>query len=469
MAEEIMTIDEAITEFEEATYGKDVRKALIDVAKNVKNAVENQLITVDDTLTESGQGADAAAVGLKLREINKVSVAEDEQHTTITVDSDGSTEYYVVPNDGIIGRMSALETNNKVTIVGAINELKNDLANASIKDSVKQALLGLADAVGYKNDAIGATARSALYHALYDTELLSITAVFTQGTNIIYDSLNVLKQYLTVTANYDDGTSGTVTSYTLSGTLTVGTSTITVTYSGKTTTFNVTVSAGVPDTYAKYEYIWKPADSNNDPAASWITLATYANLDALSFKVKVAPVSGYVKGGILFGARNESGVATGTACYVGSPSNSAVGESDKVRAIAHGEYQQYTTNSMNIGQPNIFEFVNSASSPSEMILNGVSTPLTWSTQLTVNKGFTLFTNPTPGATQMNLRGLLQLGNLILKDLSGNVVGDYVAVRRISDSRLGMFDRVSQTFFTSSTASYTTEGNSACKYAVGNWS
>ena len=75
--------------------------------------------------------------------------------------------------------------------------------------------------------------------------LTSISATFNQGSNTIYttDSLNTLKQYLTVTATYDNSTTATVTSYTLSGTLTEGTSTITVNYGGKTTTFDVIVTA----------------------------------------------------------------------------------------------------------------------------------------------------------------------------------------------------------------------------------
>lgn len=76
--------------------------------------------------------------------------------------------------------------------------------------------------------------------------LVSISAVFTQGQAVIYDTdtLDSLKQYLVVTANWDDSTTSTVASsdYTLSGTLSVGTSTITVSYSGKTTSFTVTVS-----------------------------------------------------------------------------------------------------------------------------------------------------------------------------------------------------------------------------------
>ena len=77
--------------------------------------------------------------------------------------------------------------------------------------------------------------------------LSSISAVYTQ-TGTIYDT-DDLDDILTagtlvVTATYSDSSTATVasTDYTLSGTLTEGTSTITVSYGGKTTTFNVMVT-----------------------------------------------------------------------------------------------------------------------------------------------------------------------------------------------------------------------------------
>lgn len=76
-------------------------------------------------------------------------------------------------------------------------------------------------------------------------ELVSISAVYTQsGTVYETDSVDSLKAGLVVTATYSDSSTETIpsTDYTLSGTLTVGTSTITVVYRGKTATFNVTVS-----------------------------------------------------------------------------------------------------------------------------------------------------------------------------------------------------------------------------------
>ena len=76
--------------------------------------------------------------------------------------------------------------------------------------------------------------------------LNSISAVYTQGATIVYPDtpLDDLKAGLAVTAAYSNGANLTVTAYALSGTLTVGSSTVTVTFEGKTTTFNVTVTAG---------------------------------------------------------------------------------------------------------------------------------------------------------------------------------------------------------------------------------
>lgn len=87
--------------------------------------------------------------------------------------------------------------------------------------------------------------------------LVSITAVYTQsGTVYDTDSLDSLKSDLVVTATYADSSTATVTDYTLSGTLAEGTSTVTVSYGGKTDTISVVVSApasviGITATFAQ--------------------------------------------------------------------------------------------------------------------------------------------------------------------------------------------------------------------------
>lgn len=75
--------------------------------------------------------------------------------------------------------------------------------------------------------------------------LISIEAVYNQSGPVYSDdSLDVLRNDLTVTALFSDGTTQEITAYTLSGTLTEGVSTITVAYEDKTDTFTVNVSAG---------------------------------------------------------------------------------------------------------------------------------------------------------------------------------------------------------------------------------
>lgn len=115
-----------------------------------------------------------------------------------------------------------------------------------LTDDIKQALLTCFEHVAW-TDEHGQDYVDALEAALYPpAELASISAVYTQsGTVYTTDTLDSLKTDLVVTATYSDSTTETLesTDYTLSGTLTEGTSTITVTYEGKTTTFSVTVTA----------------------------------------------------------------------------------------------------------------------------------------------------------------------------------------------------------------------------------
>ena len=112
--------------------------------------------------------------------------------------------------------------------------------------SVKSAIYTILNNVAFANDD-GYSSQLAVIQAwASNLILMSISASFSQGGHQVYttDSLNSLKPYLTVTATYDDSSTAVIPSndYVLSGTLTEGTSTITVTYQGKTATFQVVVS-----------------------------------------------------------------------------------------------------------------------------------------------------------------------------------------------------------------------------------
>ena len=143
----------------------------------------------------------------------------------------------------------------------AIATIRN--GGSGLSDGAKQALLALLEKVAYI-DENGQTYYDALETALYPpANLVSISAVYTQRL-AVYDtaSLDDLKADLVVTAHMDDGTTRTATEYTLSGTLAEGTSTITVHYGGKTTTFNVVVSVfSTAPVIAEEDKVWATTGS----------------------------------------------------------------------------------------------------------------------------------------------------------------------------------------------------------------
>lgn len=142
-------------------------------------------------------------------------------------------------------------THALLLVSGVLGNNNSDKESGDMTNDAKNALLAIFEKVAYVNEN-GQTYYDALEAALFPpADLESITAVFNQGSATIYttDTLDDLRQYLIVTATYSDSTTEVVTAYTLSGTLAVGTSTITATYGGKTDTFTVTVSQYVPAGY----------------------------------------------------------------------------------------------------------------------------------------------------------------------------------------------------------------------------
>ena len=116
-------------------------------------------------------------------------------------------------------------------------------AVTGIPDNIKAAILNAFSGVQWSTPD-GSVLLDALRNAMYPAApVVSISAVFDPGdAEIVYSqSLNSLRVYLTVYANYENGVSAPVSEYELSGTLAVGTSTITVSYDGFTTTFDVRV------------------------------------------------------------------------------------------------------------------------------------------------------------------------------------------------------------------------------------
>ena len=208
----------------------------------------------------------------------------------------------------------AVQTDTTLTLSGVaadskkvgdeLNDLKSQITQLeAIPHAVKQAMDNIFAHV-LIND-YDSSSDYATFHAwATDNPVVSISAIFDQGSDVIYDnaSLDSLKPYLTVTATYSDSTTNEVTTYSLNGTLAEGTSTITVLYGGKTATFTVLVTHkethNLPSEYQEVEWV---ANSKNSlgiltgdfklPSAfrlearvqlnGWNTGASYGNVAAV--------------------------------------------------------------------------------------------------------------------------------------------------------------------------------------------
>ena len=218
---------------------------------------------------QANYASSAAAVAQAKIDAEAAATAAQTAAASLTVDS-------------AMSNSSTNPVQNKV-IYGELSDLKEEISELSgLSDDIKDALLQIAAKVAYIDDD-GQDYYDALEDALYPpAELSSISAVYTQS-GMVYPttSLNSLNSDLVVAAHYTDSSSETVTTYTLSGTLSVGTSTITVTYEGKTTTFNVTVTAAptlssISAVYTQSSTVYD-TDSLDSLKTDLVVTATYSD------------------------------------------------------------------------------------------------------------------------------------------------------------------------------------------------
>ena len=338
-----------------------------------------------------------------------------------------------------------------------------------ITTSLTSALLNCFQNVAWANDD-GQTYYDELESALNEVlGISSISAVYTQS-GAVYDdqALNDLKQDLVVYVNLADGSIKTTTDYTLSGTLTAGTSTITVNYFGYSTTFTVNVIGGLPNTYTKYDYItFEEGNTWTGEAVSvpdgLIRLKTYTDLDAISFETDFSYNLGqiYSAGTCLFAGRSVPGTTHSLGIFM---------PNGKIAMHYQGIDTGQTSLSFNLNTKYHLSYNYTGTSPSTLTLdnNSISLPYTEHVEIP-NTKLTLFSNPNATDTESYPANKHRIGRLKIYDVNGVVISDYVPCQRKADNVSGMFDLVDQVFYTCATTSLATQGSSRYVYKVGNWS
>jgi len=237
---DITVDDELSDESENPVQNKVINRKISEIKADLEDLEDR----VEDLEEGGGSGVPASVKSALASLFNAIPYTDDMTSEIAIIDSWASeiSGISVSPTTASINGSSTTQLVATTTPAGGtVTWESSNTAVATVSSS------GLVTGVGDGQATI--TARCGGYHASCavtvsgSRTLTSISAVYSGGT--VYDTatLNDLKSSLVVTANYDDSTTATVTDYTLSGTLAVGTSTITVSYGGKTTTFTVTVEA----------------------------------------------------------------------------------------------------------------------------------------------------------------------------------------------------------------------------------
>lgn len=141
--------------------------------------------------------------------------------------------------------ISATYSGGAVAVGTAVTDLTGIVVTANYSDGSKRTVTGytLSGTIAEGSNTItvtyeGMTTTFTVTGVAEEVTLTSISAVYGGGEVAVGTAVTDLTG-IVVTAHYSDGTSATVTGYTLSGTIAEGENTITVIYQGKSATFTV--------------------------------------------------------------------------------------------------------------------------------------------------------------------------------------------------------------------------------------
>lgn len=186
---------------------------------------------------------------------------------------------------------------NKVWSAKKCNQLSEEIANipgggSGLTTAEKTAMLALFKAAAYTSDVSATiTQLETIWNGSGDSggetdvTLTSISATYSGGDVAAGTALSDLTG-IVVTATYSDGSTATVTGYTLSGEIAEGSNTITVTYQGKSATIIVTGTA-VAQTYTVTNNLTNVTNSNNATTASGYYSATLSAEEGYNINVTI--------------------------------------------------------------------------------------------------------------------------------------------------------------------------------------
>ena len=304
-------------------YGEEVRGAIRDAIEKCYQDVNSATLREDAFKAALQAAIDHGDIPGMVVADNSISGAKIQDGT---IPLRKLSEAVQITVDSALSDSSTNPVQNKV-IKGAIDELNGSLEEleltvdtmytSGVPANVRRAIYALLAGATY--NLSGFTEEKEIVREWSQGVPDSITAVYTQSGSVYTTStLESLKNDLVVLAVYADSTSETVDSdsYTLSGTLVEGISTITVRYMGMTTTFTVTV--GNRSAYLMLDDIVESTGFTglSVSAEGSVSETSVVSYGVLEMNKNILPVKMYLSGGgnkynIIF-AKNEDGTYYGS-------------------------------------------------------------------------------------------------------------------------------------------------------------
>ena len=353
----------------------------------------------------------------------------------------GNVDFYTIPFDQSVA--AVLYTTQSLTNAQKAQARANIGAAdgaSGISDTVKASLLNLLTHVAY-TDEDGQNYYDELEAALYSKIVMSISANFIQGSVVVYDtdSLDMLRPMLIVTVTYDDSSTNEVSTYTLLGELTAGTSTITVTYGGKSATFTVTVTQNpLPADYKRIEYVERPTNVSTNAGYNTTGFKLNGTDDAtIRMGVMCMETPASSSGGYFLVCRQtDSNNTVGFGIYVNSG----------MTGIGAYDGQSCMLNPSTILNKK-FDLTVTKTSTGMTVTDGTNTNSVTGTPRTMTSNLYIFAMyPYSGSTlQLQIKGRIYYLNIV----EGGVEKvNLIPCIRKSDDAVGLYDSVASAFRTS---------------------
>lgn len=224
---------EGTRKFDLGTELTDIKQDLLEieggsVPTNVRQAIYSLL--EDAVYISTGHTSDIATVQSWAAEVTAISL--NKSSTSITGANTEQLVATTIPSGGTVIWSSSNTAVATVDSSGLITAVSNGTATiTAFCGELSATCVVTVDGIATLSSISASYTQTG---TVYDTD--DLDDVLTAGT-------------LVVTATYSDSSTATISNddCTLSGTLEVGTSTITVSYGGETATFNVTVTEAVPE------------------------------------------------------------------------------------------------------------------------------------------------------------------------------------------------------------------------------